>query len=203
MADALPAEDPPRAARAGRRPVPPCARSRARPGGARPPRRHRRRRNRRRGAPTTSWRALAPPLSLGVQPHSDAARSSVSATSRRSAMSRAPSPRPHPTCVHGHGAKGGAFARLRAGGKQRSASTRRTAARCITAASRRRAWSTAWPSAALMRRTDLFLFESAFARDAFTAQDRHAARASSRRAQRRQRRRIRSRSSPRPPRATS
>ena len=46
----------------------------------------------------------------------------------------------------------------------------------------------------LMRRTDLFLFESAYGRDVFDGQDRQAARACARRAQRRRRRRNSSRS---------
>ena len=73
-----------------------------------------------------------------------------------------------PDVLHGHGAKGGAFVRLMPARAARSGSTRRMAARCITAGTRCAAWSTA-RSSVLSRRTELFLFESAFARDAYQA----------------------------------
>ena len=71
--------------------------------------------------------------------------------------------------LHGHGAKGGAYARLAAQSRGRSAPTRPTAAACTTAGARPRASLYLTLERLLIARTDLFLFESAYGRDVFRA----------------------------------
>ena len=147
-------------ARAGRRTVPACLRPRARPGGARPRGRHRRRcgerrRAGRRGACGIARGARARRHARSDEPPHRARRSRGDPPCRGSAPSSAA-----PDVVHGHGAKGGAFARLAPRGR-RSASTRRTAAACTTAGARRAALFYLAAERVLKRRTDLFLFESA------------------------------------------
>ena len=70
--------------------------------------------------------------------------------------------------LHGHGAKGGAYARLCAR-RPRSASTPRTAAACTTAARSPAGMIYLTLERVLRRRTELFLFESRYGRDAFAA----------------------------------
>ncbi len=79
------------------------------------------------------WRRSSRSASPG-SPMSRAA--SAAATSPRSRMSRGASAEVEADVVHGHGAKGGAYARLARARRGRSASTRRTAAACTTAGAR-------------------------------------------------------------------
>ena len=159
-----------RAARAGRRPVPPRRRSGARTGRARPSRRadRRCRRPAARSAEAT-LAALAPQLALGLTRVPMSRQIGARRSSRRSRMWRSAPPNVGADVLHGHGAKGGAYARLARGGNARSASTRRTAAACTTTAARRSGLLYLTLERVLMRRTDLFLFESAYGRDVFTA----------------------------------
>ena len=122
---------------AGRRPVPPCGRSRARPGGARPPAsasspmRHRRRRAPRRRSPRSrpSSRSASRrvPMSRHIGVSDVAPRCVASARALRE---------PRPTCCTVTAPRAAPMRGSRPAAA-RSASTRRMAAACTTAAARR------------------------------------------------------------------
>ena len=89
--------------------------------------------------------------------------------------------------LHGHGAKAGAFMRLRTASRDRIRSTLRHGGSLHYPLSTLKGNIYARVERALMNDTDLFLFESAFAREHLSAHHRHAEGTGAMRVQRRYR----------------
>ena len=128
---------------------------------------------------------LPPQLALGLTRVADEPRTSAprDLAAHRACRARA-SPRSRPTCCTATAPRAAPMRGWRQR-RARSASTRRTAAACTTAGTRRVGLFYLALERVLMRRTDLFLFESAYGRDAFTAKVGTPAGARARGAQRR------------------
>ena len=155
-------------ARAGRRAVPPCRRPRARPGGARAPRRTDRGFDERRRAGRRDACGLVERARARAHPRPDEPADRPRRHARRRATSRNAPPKPLPTSC---------TATAPRAAPMRGSRATRGAIRVYTphGGSLHYRWCT--PAGllylaaerALMRRTDLFLFESAYGRDVFRA----------------------------------